>query len=575
MYPGEANPWFLFTGHCPAIRGSCSRLQGCGQYDPCRGLRFRHPAIAVRRVLKVELVKKNIHMNKIQCRSTLQLTLDDDFNVPDMKPDIIRVITEQGQIKIEDRKMVNGKLMVKGVLSFLLLYLSDEPARPVNSLTGDIPFDEVINIEGGCNVENASLKWEIEDLSAGIINSRKISVRSIVRFNAAVEELHDEEAAVAVDDGDDAECLHKRIRVTGLAVDKKDSYRLKEEITLPSNKGSMSEILYSEVELKNADARLLTDKFTIKGEVSVFFLYRSGDEENPMEYYETELPFSASIDCGGCDEDMIEDIGVSISGKNLEIKPDSDGEERMIDAEIIFDMDIKIYQEEDLDILSDIYSPVQDITPVRQTAGYENLLVKNNTKARITDRVRVGTGNPKVLQICHGSGTVKIDEAEIVKEGIQTDGVIEVELLYISAEDARPLQAIKSAIPFSQLIEVKGIGPDSIFDIKPGIEQIGVMMLDAEEIEIKASLHLNAIVFEPVSEPMITDLEIRELDMERLQAMPGMIGYVVKEGDTLWNIAKQYFTTMDTIRDINSLENDTIHPGDRLLMIKKVDSVFG
>lgn len=523
----------------------------------------------------MELIKKNIHMNKIQCRSTLQLTLDDDFNVPDMKPDIIRVITEQGQIKIEDRKMVNGKLMVKGVLSFFILYLSDEPSRPVNSLSGDIPFDEVINMEGGCNVENASLKWEIEDLSAGIINSRKLSVRSIVRLNAAVEELHDEEAAVDVEDGDDAECQRKRIRVTGLAVDKKDSYRLKEEINLPSNKGSMSEILYSEVELKNADARLLMDKFTMKGEVSVFFLYRSDDEENPMEYYETEVPFSASIDCGGCDEDMIEDISVSISGKNLEIKPDSDGEERVIDAEVIFDMDIKIYKEEDLDILSDIYSPVQEITPVRQTAGYENLLVKNNTKARVTDRVHVGAGNPKVLQICHGTGTVKIDEAEIVPEGIQADGVIEVELLYISADDARPLQAIKSAIPFSQLIEVKGIGPDSIFDIKPGLEQIGVMMLDAEEIEIKAGLHLNTIVFEPVSEPMITDLDIHDLDMEKLQAMPGMTGYVVRDGDTLWNIAKRFYTTMDTIRDINELESDTIHQGDRLLMIKKVDSVFG
>ena len=137
-----------------------------------------------------------------------------------------------------------------------------------------------------------------------------------------------------------------------------------------------------------------------------------------------------------------------------------------------------------------------------------------------------------------------------------------------------PLQAIKSVIPFSQLIEVRGITPQSIFEIKPGIDQIGVMMLDAEEIEVKAGLRLNAIVFEPVTEPMITDLETAPLDMEKLQAMPGLIGYVVKEGDTLWNIARQYYTTMDTIREINDLENDIIHPGDRLLMIKKVNSVF-
>lgn len=521
----------------------------------------------------MELIKKNIHMNQIQCRSTLQLTLDDDFNVPDTKPDIMRVITEQGQVKIEDRKMVNGKLMLRGTLSFHILYLSDDSGRPVNSLSGAIPFDEIINMEGNCSEENVTLKWEIEDLSAGIINSRKISVRSIVRFNAAVESLHDAEAAVAAEG--DAECLHKQIHVTGLAVDKKDSYRLKEEITLPSNKGNLSEILYSEVELKNADVRLFADKFTLKGEVSVFFLYQSEDEENPMEYYETELPFSVSIDCGGCDEDMIEDIDVGISGKNLEIKPDADGEERMVDVEIVFDMNIKIYREEEFEILADIYSPVREIIPIREIVEYENLLLKNNTKARITDRIRLGSGNPRVLQICHGSGTVKIDDTQITSEGILADGVIEVEFLYISADDLRPLQAMKSAVPFSQLIEVRGITPKSIFEIRPGLEQIGVMMLDAEEIELKAGLRLNTIVFDPVSDPVITGLTVNEPDLEKLQAMPGLIGYVVREGDTLWEIAKRYDTTMDTIREVNGLESDQIHSGDRLLIIKKVESVFG
>ena len=43
-------------------------------------------------------------MNKLKCKSTLQLTLDDDFNVPDVKPDIDKIIKEQGEIKITDIK---------------------------------------------------------------------------------------------------------------------------------------------------------------------------------------------------------------------------------------------------------------------------------------------------------------------------------------------------------------------------------------------------------------------------------------------------------------------------------------
>jgi len=85
---------------------------------------------------------------------------------------------------------------------------------------------------------------------------------------------------------------------------------------------------------------------------------------------------------------------------------------------------------------------------------------------------------------------------------------------------------------------------------------------------------LNTIVFEKITEPIITDLEVADLDLEKLQAMPGIIGYIVKKGDTLWNIAKKYHTTVDTIMDINELENDQVKEGDKLIIVKRVDAVI-
>ncbi len=65
-----------------------------------------------------------------------------------------------------------------------------------------------------------------------------------------------------------------------------------------------------------------------------------------------------------------------------------------------------------------------------------------------------------------------------------------------------------------------------------------------------------------------------ELDLEKLQSMPGIVGYVVKKDDSLWNIAKKYYTSVDTIMEINDLENDDIKEGDRLIIMKKVDSAI-
>ena len=523
----------------------------------------------------MELIKKNIHMNKLKCKSTLQLTLDDDFNVPDVKPDIDQIITEQGEVKINDIKATNGKLLVKGVLKFNVLYLCSQNQKPIHNISGEIPFDEMINMDITCADEDPTVKWDLEDLSTGLINSRKLSVKSIVRLYVAVEELYDEETAVTVEGSEDVQFINKKIEVTDVAINKKDTFRIKDEITLPANKRNISELLYKDIGLSNVEVRLMDDKFTIKGELPIFILYSTDDEENQMEYYETDIPFNGTIDCNGCSEDMIEDITFGIINKSLEIKPDSDGEDRVLDLEVILELGIKVYEVEEPEVLCDVYCPTKEITPVIREATYENLVIKNNSKYRIADRIMVPENQPKILQICHAKGNIKIDDINPEDTNLLVEGVIEVNILYISEDDSRPMNSLKGIIPFAQIIELKGMKSGSNYEIKPYIDQLSVMMLDGEEIEVKATINLNAIVFDLITEPIITDIEVTDLDMEKLQAMPGIIGYVVKRDDTLWKIAKKYYTTVDSIMDINELSDDRIGEGDKLIIMKKVDTILG
>ena len=50
----------------------------------------------------MELKKKYIHMSHEKGRAMSQVTLDDDYNVPESKPDIVRIITTKGAIHLED-----------------------------------------------------------------------------------------------------------------------------------------------------------------------------------------------------------------------------------------------------------------------------------------------------------------------------------------------------------------------------------------------------------------------------------------------------------------------------------------
>ena len=58
----------------------------------------------------MELIRKNIHMNKLKCKSSLQINLNDDFNVPDTKPDIASVMKISGEVSFEEQKILSGNV---------------------------------------------------------------------------------------------------------------------------------------------------------------------------------------------------------------------------------------------------------------------------------------------------------------------------------------------------------------------------------------------------------------------------------------------------------------------------------
>ncbi len=60
--------------------------------------------------------------------------------------------------------------------------------------------------------------------------------------------------------------------------------------------------------------------------------------------------------------------------------------------------------------------------------------------------------------------------------------------------------------------------------------------------------------------------------MEKLQALPGIVGYIVQPGDSLWDVAKRFHTTMNHVMETNELTDTQIRPGERLLLVKEVAS---
>ena len=128
---------------------------------------------------------------------------------------------------------------------------------------------------------------------------------------------------------------------------------------------------------------------------------------------------------------------------------------------------------------------------------------------------------------------------------------------------------IETILPFNQEIEINGLNENSQLDINAVAEDLSFSMLSEKEVEIRLTVSFDAVATDMKNGSIITAVTESENE-QPCQLKGGAVIYTVKKGDTLWNIAKKYHTTVEDIVKINKIENpDLIYPCQRLLIFKK------
>lgn len=513
----------------------------------------------------IELVKKHIHMNRRKGNVASQITLDDDFNVPDAMDDVDELILDSGDVQIESVKNLGEKAAVRGKLVFRVLYR--RPDGQIMTLAGSLPFEENVNMPGLLENDYVQAGWELDDLNIGMINSRKLNVQALVTLKLQADSILDKQAAAGVNFDGDVQTRKREVTVAAIAVRRKDTFRVREVITIPANRPDADTLLWQDIRLRGVSTKPLDGKVHIEGELMVFAIYASGDGNAPVQCIEELLPFSGDVELDEAVEEMIPFITVRLIHRELEVNPDSDGEMREIAVDAVMELDMRLYEEQQLEILSDIYALDREILPDTGEACFDQIEARNTLKHRIQEKISL-SGDRRILQICHSDGDVKIDEVQVKEDGLHIDGVLETRLLYLTADDSSPVGAESRVLPFHVVAEAPGLTQESVWQTEAGLEQISAVMLGGGSVEIKASVTVDILILKPVCEQVILNVQEQPADMEKLKRMPGIVGYFVREGDTLWKLGRKFHTSPEAIMETNGLTDDRIRPGDKLIVIK-------
>jgi len=519
----------------------------------------------------VNLLKKNIHMHRIRCEATTQITLEDDRNIPENMPDVNAINLEKAKVVIEEIKPGTDCVNLRGYLHFEILYHTQESGSSLVPFEGEIPLEEKMIVKGVVSSDAVNVCGEVEDFSVSCINSRKLSIRSLITLNSMVEELYDEEVPIGIYSEEKKEALEYRkapLELAQIAICKNDIFRIRDEVNLPSNYPNIYRILWSNIHPGDIDFKVMDERLSVQGEVHLFVLYEGEGEDHPIRTLETILPFAGVLECHGCREDMLPDIRCVPGQQEIVVRPDLDGEERCIGLELVLDIGICMYEEENVEILSDIYGVTKEVQTQTHRTNLKRILSCVSGKTKITEHIRIPNGTAAILQLLHSEAQVCQVQQGITENGIRLKGAIMVKVMYITGDDENPYACTTAQIPYQYTLEVPGISSEDMGKVHGEVEQLQVNMLDGEEMDVKAVLCFSTMVFKNMPTDVIGDIQISEPDSAKMGSLPGMVIYIVKEGDNLWNIGKRYYVPVSRLRELNQLTSDELQIGQKLLVVK-------
>ena len=145
--------------------------------------------------------------------------------------------------------------------------------------------------------------------------------------------------------------------------------------------------MWREMDLRGVNIRPMDGSLFISGELMIFLQYVGEGENVPVQWLEESIPFSGEIPLSQAREEQVPMVHVRLAHRELEAKPDYDGEMREFGADVVLELYICLYQEEETDILEDVYSTKEELKPVYETAEFQQILAKNVCKCRVAEKV--------------------------------------------------------------------------------------------------------------------------------------------------------------------------------------------
>lgn len=493
--------------------------------------------------MAIKLSKNNLCINQIMGQKSEKIAVESDTIVPDIKPDVLSIISCNGNLCIYKKEILedSGKVKVEGCVNTYIIYMADDKNASMRTINTNIEFSKTIDmpeIKTGMQIE---CKAELLNLESKTINGRKVNLKASIQININAYSKQTIEYIDNIIESRNIEKLEEKIFVNTLIGVGETKVYAKDTVSI-ENIDNLSEIMKVKVSIENKENKISYNKVLTKADTKLKIMYITDD--NRINTVTTTIPVMGFIDMQDVSEENICDVSYQI--KNIVIKPNN-VEEHSIHVEAEIEILCFVYKKQEINILKDLYSRTcqlqysqKNINIMKQREEINDIFnFRKQEKIEEINQNKIYDVEVKPIII-----NTQIEDGKITYQG-------EINLNIIYAQENRI--SVKNLVePFEYTLSSQTIMKKTKIETQIEIQKQDFVVMSENNIDIKLDFKFLLNLTKEDNINIIENIEEKE---SRSNDDFSIIIYYTKIGDTLWNIAKRFGSTVEEIVRVNNIEN--------------------
>ncbi len=511
--------------------------------------------------MNTSLKKHEVPIKETICSDYSRTKAECDLIVPDAKPDVSKILQVCGKAVITQKSVQQDKAYVQGVIHLTILYLPE--GCGIKSIFTKLDFSTVIDAKGADSSGHIWAEANLEEIDYSIVNSRKINIKCAVGIDTKISRKCTASIPVGLEEDCCLRAKYAPVKLSSSSPEEEQFFRFRERVEISSGKPSICEVLKIDAKPGFVDIKCHEGNVNISGDLDLHVIYTA--EDGAICTLEETLPFNETLEGISLPEGNVEGT-LCVCDIVFDVGETMGDDGRILNIDLLICATLKTSDTIEIEAISDAFSEEAPVCLSKNSYEIECLMDKSVTQIAHKETVSIPDYLPPIHRICDCSGEARVTGISLEDGKVNIEGEILSNIIYESTSEDTPISGMSHISSFSQSILMPGAKEDSICEAKIELDSIGYNINSERSIELRFIPALTTMILANKRLETIDEI-CEDKDCEPISFSPAVI-YYADEGESVWDIAKHFLVSPETILSNNHIEGEVLHKGQRICIFK-------